>query len=88
MTPQQDEMLKQLHTAIVGDESLGHSGLVKRMKNVEKIVEDHDPIIQSYMTEKTEKAKDKKSMRTLIIGGCVTFITGLAIQIIVLLNHK
>ena len=73
-----------MRVLIVGDESLGHTGLVKRMKNVERIVEDHDPVIQKYMS----KQENTKSLKTLVIAGVISFFTGLAIQVIILLNHK
>ena len=88
MTTEQHDMLKQLHTAIVGDEKHGHTGLVKRMKNVEGIVEDHDPIIQAYIIDKANKKADRKSLKLLVISGVITFFGGLAIQLIILYNHK
>lgn len=88
MTSEQDTMLKQLHTAIVGDETLGHTGLVKRMKNVEGIVESHDPVIKAYMTQNDDKIEYRKKIKFLVIAGAITFITGLAIQLIILFNQK
>lgn len=85
MTPHQEEMLKELHTAIVGNEGLGHVGLVRRMSSVEKMVQAHDPIIQSYMS----KSSDTKQLKKVIIGACLTTVGALATHItLLLLNHK
>lgn len=36
MTPEQEQLLKDVHTAIVGNETLGNEGLVKRMLKLER----------------------------------------------------
>jgi hypothetical protein len=40
MTPEQERKLNELHTAIVGNEEMGHEGLVTRVKRHEKYIED------------------------------------------------
>ncbi len=36
MTPEQEKLLRDVHTAIVGNEGIGHKGLVSRMQEVEE----------------------------------------------------
>lgn len=38
MKPEHEQMLKELHTAIVGNEKYGHLGLVSRTKKIEERV--------------------------------------------------
>lgn len=35
MTTAQEEMLKEVHSAVVGNEKIGHVGLVKRVNSLE-----------------------------------------------------
>lgn len=83
MTAGQETMLKELHTAIIGNEQLGHVGLVKRMSVVEAKIESHDPIIKDAM----EKKVDSKKLRNTIIAGVITFIAGITTHIIIILSH-
>lgn len=84
MSPHQEEMLKELHDAIVGNEKLGHMGLVKRMNAVEQSVISYKPAIQSFVDRKNES----KKLRTAIIGSCVTFVVGLALHLTIFLLNK
>lgn len=36
MSPDQEKLLKDVHTAIVGNESLGQKGIIPRLNDVEK----------------------------------------------------
>lgn len=36
MTPEQEKLLRDVHTAIVGNEGIGHEGLVSRVSKLEK----------------------------------------------------
>jgi hypothetical protein len=86
MSPRQEEMLKELHTAIVGNETLGHIGLVKRMEMAERELEAVQPIVQAFLSKK----EDSKKLRNTIIGSCITLVLGMIghITTILLLNNK
>lgn len=53
MKPEHEQMLKELHTAIVGNEQYGHKGLVKVTKELE------DRIV---VAEKKQKDVEKKML--------------------------
>lgn len=36
MTPENEKKLNEVHAAIVGNEAIGHKGLIPRMQDVEK----------------------------------------------------
>jgi hypothetical protein len=84
MTPHQEEMLKEVHAALVGNEAMGHIGLIKRVSEVEKSIISYSPAIQSFVDRKNES----KKLRSTIIASAVTVLGGLVTHITILLNHK
>lgn len=84
MTSHQEEMLQQVHKALVGDESMGHIGIVKRVGLVENAIISYKPAIQSFIDRKNET----KKLRNVIITACITVVTGIAVDVTVILLNK
>lgn len=84
MEEHQEKMLREVHTALVGNEKMGHIGLIKRVSEVENAIISYKPAIQSFVDRKNET----KKLRTTIVTACISVVTGLAIHITVLLLNK
>ncbi len=65
----QDQMLASIHSALVGNCSLGNKGLVKRVEEVETRVEGHDRTMLKWTGIAAGAALAVNMLKDRIIGG-------------------